>query len=1542
MKNDQGMKIDLMSAKDGSKDPNMGMITLKVLFFMLVIIASLFATAQTASAYTEPYKLVVFTDKQAYLDYAYIWTDPPTIKTGGTTDTPQGSFNQRVNLFVVLLDSDGNIVRGIPAANFSAALRDVERWNHSGPGLATYPFYTVISTGGTYYNNISFPAFTDADSDGIFNSTNDVTDTLSLSPRPPLTDHLNISINVTVNYNGTAYKTNVSVMFGNQGCRHDKDAGAAHGAGQHDGVVCTVCHWGYQYILGAHGPNNSIMKNDPARWKGVPPGVDESSTWDYKLGTRTTTLRNQTTWDNSNASFCLLCHGGTVTITPEAYNIADVLNLFSALPSDTDQNDDTLADNNRPSCSWYRGPRNGTGGYPVCHGPQAGLNGSTNITGSQLYKVDWNGRSGTPGQSKSHNHSNTSRGVPCELCHAGGGAPGTGTGGQHMVAGLPNRTTTDYTNINTQCNICHNITGGLNITSNGGSNIDHNSTDCRSCHQNDTGVLDSHLVPVAGGPDCLSCHDYGKTASQRINNSAMNSSNASHARLNNNSRNTSDVSAQNKKCWGCHSINGSQPGNTSMGNRYDNPYKCYDCHNATSKPYANASTGLNVSEHFKGGAQIIAASTATDNSSSCLVCHNLNELKVAYTEDDSYSTDYSLSSHYARNRTDLRTWNSSQAVNCSYCHQNASTAFAVAMLGPAYNSSIQNHSAGSSPVCFNSTCHGSGWIHNSTLTRPALPLPNSTYCQLCHAEKQKHNGTQDCTLCHINTSSNDTIHPIKYLQTNGGFITSNTSAVNCSNCHQDAGLAGFGSAPMIPNPLKHSSNISNGTIWGAYWNWSQSSSSSCYYCHNNTKHNSTALGKISAILNSYNVRNGSLATTQWCADCHYNDSANTDFKGSLWNPDPPYISYDNTFKSGWIDHSSYFSSGYNDSACNSCHALNGSYASTSLNYSHSLDPGMGGGPNCIICHNLATALSGGAPVGINFTTANASSHNGTNSNNATLQGFAPIVGACWACHDSDGNVTSGHPDRYKDPKTCTECHLGTGTYNASAYNALIVAEHYSNGSDIKAGNSTSNISSCINCHENVSEMILYNNDTDYGSFTGDGIRLKGGNMSFYHYGKNRTDMRTGVSANCSYCHQNSSTAFAAAMTDPAYNKSISNHSNYSSNPNCTSSQCHNTGWMHNSTLAKPTVNSTFCLSCHGSNGAGGTNYTGAVTGIKERHNNSLNCSECHLSTVKDVHPVKYLQEDATYSTLNTSSVTCVTCHQTSSVDAALTLSPPKIPATMRHSDNTSNGTIWNSTAYWTPASPLTSCTFCHNDTKHNATAFGRPAGWQGNNVVNSSLTSGAWCSSCHYKNYSSGAKNYSDMTQVFTSANLSVPPEITNGSYAINIYNRSNYYNHSLTDYSDSVCRLCHGVNLSSTVTISELMHNVSIVNTCTVCHYSFEAMNNTTRPDRYVDFSMYNTSLHRQLSCADCHTQGHRNMGARKACEDCHAVQANPVDDKDRHNITATPSTYFVGGNNVVGITDCTICHNGTLYNRSISTYGYWKPKDCDYCHTYPDKYYE
>jgi hypothetical protein len=1096
----------------------------------------------------------------------------------------------------------------------------------------------------------------------------------------------------------------------------------------------------------------------------------------------------------------------------------------------------------------------------------------------------------------------------------------------------------------------------------------YNDSTCIPCHALNgsftvTSLNYSHSLDpgVDGGADCKSCHDVGGLAGpgKLVNFSGMNDTNAIHKYMNKNT--ATALSAENKKCWACHG-NANQPSDGHPSN-YKTPRRCPDCHLPNSMGGGNHNEDgyfelctkvchftipLYLRSHLWNGTNIKTPGVTT-----CYGCHNKSEMVIPDPDPDGPGTVYqgenggnNSPSHYGKKRTDLRTWNSGTTANCSYCHQNTSTAFMDVMVDPVYNSSIQNHSKNlNSPACYNPTCHGSGKIHDTSLTRPAFnPGSTSPYCQNCHAAKQKHNGTLDCSRCHINQSTNDTIHPVKYLQMNRTFITSNTSAVNCTNCHQGTGLTNFSTAPIVPRPLNHSSNLSNGTIWGTYWTTEEGA---CFYCHNDTRHNATALGKISVLQNSYNVKNGSLATTGWCADCHYNDTENSDYKGDQWSPVPPLVTINNTGKSYWINHSRYFNNGYNDTLCKDCHEQNGSYTATSLNYSHSLDPGILGGADCQVCHDLVTGLKKGAPVGINFSAANSSAHYGMNGNNATSQGYSAVVGACWACHSSNGNATSGHTDRYSTPAVCTECHLGTGTYNSSAYSAIIVYQHYYSGMNITAGNSTSNISSCINCHENVSEMILYNNDTDYGIITGDGIRLTGGNMSFYHYGSNRSDLRSldsGKAVNCSYCHQNVSTLFAAAMVNPADNSTISNHSQRynSSNPGCTVSQCHNSSWMHNSTLTRPDLilpNTTFCLSCHGSNGTGGTNYSGAVTGIREMHNGSVYCTECHLNNSQDIHPVKYLQPNATYNMNNSTAVTCITCHQTSEVDSELLLDPSRIPSPMYHSDNTSSGTGWGT--YWNSSSTVTACIYCHNDTKHNATALGRPASWKGNNTVNSSISSGTWCGSCHYQNYADGGNDYSDMVTTFTSASLSVPPEITNGTYAQDIYNRSGYYNHSLTNYSDENCRLCHGMNISSDASISLFIHNITWGN-CTDCHYSFEVMNSTNRPDRYVDSDLYSQSLHGSLSCSNCHTKGHRNIGARKACEDCHAVQADPVTDRDRHNITATPSTYTYNGTGVVNITDCTTCHSAALYNTAVTTYGYWKQKDCDYCHTYPEKYYE
>jgi len=249
-------------------------------------------------------------------------------------------------------------------------------------------------------------------------------------------------------------------------------------------------------------------------------------------------------------------------------------------------------------------------------------------------------------------------------------------------------------------------------------------------------------------------------------------------------------------------------------------------------------SALQVAEH-RSGADEIKTLIYSDQNDSCISCHNMGEMLRGFT--DNKGTNFSFVSHYGKERIDYP----AQGTNayCNKCHNNVSAVFPFN--DPA-NRTISNHSTNyASPAC--ADCHASGRIHNSTLAKPVLLLPNSTYCTTCHGQegsasmknKDKHNGNVDCTQCHLNSSRS--IHPVRYLKEDGStWSVSKANSVNCTNCHQEKST-NFTTAPIIPDPIKHSSNISNGTIWGIFWT---SESGSCFYCHNDTRHNATALGKL--------------------------------------------------------------------------------------------------------------------------------------------------------------------------------------------------------------------------------------------------------------------------------------------------------------------------------------------------------------------------------------------------------------------------------------------------------------------------------------------------------------------------------------------------------------------------------------------------------------------------------------------------------------------------------------------------------------------------
>ncbi len=214
--------------------------------------------------------------------------------------------------------------------------------------------------------------------------------------------------------------------------------------------------------------------------------------------------------------------------------------------------------------------------------------------------------------------------------------------------------------------------------------------------------------------------------------------------------------------------------------------------------------------------------------------------------------------------------------------------------------------------------------------------PTTNACIPCHDGvnapfKRPHNDTVMCENCHGTNA-----HNMRFIQPDGTLGTNKSTAATCIDCHE-TGVPGFNS-PIISN-MKHSSKIDNGSVWGSYWS-SERNNISCIYCHGNTKHDTIALGKIINLTDDVtNERNGSISITTWCADCHYNNTINHNYKGYLWNPVPPLITINNTNDNNrWIDHtnSNSLNGSYSDAICNSCHPINGTYPNFSSRYVHSI------------------------------------------------------------------------------------------------------------------------------------------------------------------------------------------------------------------------------------------------------------------------------------------------------------------------------------------------------------------------------------------------------------------------------------------------------------------------------------------------------------------------------------------------------------------------------------------------------------------------------
>ncbi|MDP2845388.1 MAG: CxxxxCH/CxxCH domain-containing protein, partial [Candidatus Methanoperedens sp.] len=627
---------------------------------------------------------------------------------------------------------------------------------------------------------------------------------------------------------------------------------------------------------------------------------------------------------------------------------------------------------------------------------------------------------------------------------------------------------------------------------------------------------------------------------------------------------------------------------------------CNACHNASgASPYkANSTPFMNVTRHDNtslNGANV-----------NCNTCHNSTNRPEPF-----HFTNWSNGTVEAPGWTG---WINGTRANCIDCHvtyNNTAPFFAEPSSLPNWHKGVYGASLND---CYQ--CHSNLTVLAASDSRASVEMHNVTRfinwndCNSCHAPKYGGAPKVDNISMSATNSMHATIDGATSSNINpackachGGNVSihKNATASNCTYCH-------------ITDKLKFttknvSEHILNGTYANTTVNTSRYQQVFCDLCHNNSlaNFNDDTPGTKNATTAHYgqnksaNKLMSSGANSTDCVYCHKNTS-----NMAKWG----VLSTSNANISNRGDHTSYSA----NTVCYDCHV--DSKAKPSTFHADELNQGIGSSPNCIGCHDMG---SGNKKVDFTITNDSSNIHKNLNSG-ASAGSYDSANKPCWACH-GNGSATAHIDSVYKAPRICENCHI-----NASQpYGALQVAEHYRNGSDIKATNATNNTRSCLACHQNISEMRLSNSDNDAGTFDADNDGVYGTNISAYHYGRKRAELRAGINTSCGYCHQNSSSVFPMSDT----NKSIREHTN-SSTANvtnatltCTGSKCHSQGFIHNSSLRKNTTqvwmpgSKDYCAPCHKINDANATKYVYShnttATPINE------DCGYCHNASSQGIN-----------------------------------------------------------------------------------------------------------------------------------------------------------------------------------------------------------------------------------------------------------------------------------------------------------------------------------
>ena len=898
------------------------------------------------------------------------------------------------------------------------------------------------------------------------------------------------------------------------------------------------------------------------------------------------------------------------------------------------------------------------------------------------------------------------------------------------------------------------------------------------------------------------------------------------------------------------------------------------------------------SPYFTGHDGVVGAKSNHQGSNNCMYCH------LSYNGQGSTAGMNTADRHSSFTCTDANCHGSISSHNnnmvigsCNNCHTRGNITKKSTLNGilSTYSTTSTYHDQNSTIPCI--ICHGP--MHNITKPDPTVgglnDITEDTHCTTCHTNYQKHNGGVGCTLCH----SQD-IHTIKVFSQSGGYVNKGSANQgNCTNCHQNASFltalksapkAGSytGSAPQVQTPLNHSTD-SAGTKWGTYWTTTKDA---CVYCHGDNKHVATRLGNAAAAVGTDTI-GGAIGSGTVCASCH--NSTDNDYAAmmALLSPDPVgFKSTGQNWNTSGTDHASY---GTTDTDCKSCHGGVLSGSADISEFVHNVDTGKSGGPDCISCHDL----SGTAPKKVDVTVLQSSSHN--NLNGASTG----INKACYACH-GDGNApSSGHPVNYKNPKTCANCHTGTGLYSAPT-----VIEHNQVGQDVITSSAN-----CNSCHNN-SGMFLPNSGTN------------GMTTAFMHYLKDVTNKGTSPyghsgpidTSDCVNCHNGPNTS------NPDWGSPVNiSTSTKRAHTETTTAQCdvcHNDGNVaslanvdfHNASIKL--ADATDCISCHISATGPGGIYNAINTASFTQHKNVNNtdggltnsdCMTCHTDITNMMT-----------TGFTTTTKVCSDCHTGTGVPNAVIID--------NHRQNGVNITTG------------ASCATCHNNSINSTFAYSDNA-TVGHYATRTNLIATQDCTNCH-KNSVNGTKWGNALDPA---GSPSFPHSISNTptGECYTCHNSAiNFHNKTLVKplVSTVTCLDCH----KTTATMAPKKIDATVFGTgvhknraCTDCHA------NATD----VNMNNYQFSNDPAKTCTYCHVNS-SNLAAPQIAEHSQVGQdANTTD--ATCNTCHDNSGMYLSNSGTNGTTSAITHYLKDVTNRSTTPYQHFGPintSNCIDCHNGPN----